>query len=58
MNWRPYSPQTVATTSVVMSAFLQGLSWYPGDLVRAQTMAFVTLSVSERLRAYTARSEH
>jgi len=28
------------------------------DLVRAQTMAFVTLSVSQLLRAYTARSEH
>jgi Ca2+-transporting ATPase len=50
--------QTVAITVAVLSAFLLGLTWYPGDLVRAQTMAFVTLSVSELLRAYTARSEH
>jgi Ca2+-transporting ATPase len=50
--------QTVAITAAVLTAFLLGLSWYPGDLGRAQTMAFVTLSLSELLRAYTARSEH
>jgi Ca2+-transporting ATPase len=50
--------QTVAITVAVLSAFLLGQTWYPGDLIRAQTMAFVTLSVSELLRAYTARSEH
>ena len=49
--------QTVAIAAAVLSAFLLGVTWYPGDLVRAQTMAFVTLSVSELLRAYTARSE-
>jgi Ca2+-transporting ATPase len=50
--------QTVAITIAILSAFLVGLTWYPGDVVRAQTMAFVTLSVSELLRAYTSRSEH
>jgi Ca2+-transporting ATPase len=50
--------QTVAITAAVLSAFLLARTWYPGDLIRAQTMAFVTLSVSELLRAYTARSEH
>lgn len=50
--------QTVVITTAVLSAFLLARIWYPGDLVRAQTMAFVTLSVSELLRAYTARSEH
>jgi len=49
--------QTVAIAAAVLSAFLLGLSWYPGDVARARTMAFVTLSVSELLRAYTARSE-
>jgi Ca2+-transporting ATPase len=37
-------------------AFRIGLSW--GDTRLAQSMAFVTLSVSELARAYTARSEH
>jgi Ca2+-transporting ATPase len=50
--------QTVAIAVAVLSVFLLARTWYPGNLVRAQTMAFVTLSVSELLRAYTARSEH
>ena len=49
--------QTVAMTAATLGAFRLGLSWFPGSLHAAQTMAFVTLSVSELLRAYTARSE-
>ncbi len=49
--------QTVAITSVVLVAFFLGLRWGDGTETLARTMAFVTLSVSELLRAYTARSE-
>ena len=52
--------QTLAITGSVLTAFLIGRSWYGTGVVglqRAQTMAFVTLTVSELLRAYTARSE-
>ena len=51
--------QTVAITVAILSAFVIGLKWYPDpdDVVRAQTMAFATLSISELLRAYTSRSE-
>jgi Ca2+-transporting ATPase len=47
--------QTISITSIVLAAFRIGLSW--GDAALAQSMAFVTLSVSELLRAYTSRSE-
>jgi Ca2+-transporting ATPase len=52
--------QTVAITVAVLAAFMVGLKWYPdpADVAWAQTMAFVTLSVSELLRAYTSRSEY
>jgi Ca2+-transporting ATPase len=50
--------QTVAITVAILTAFVVGLRRYPGDIVRAQTMAFATLSISELLRAYTSRSEH
>jgi Ca2+-transporting ATPase len=46
--------QTVAITAVTLGAYWIGLRNFP-DL--APTMAFVTLSFSELLRAYTARSE-
>jgi Ca2+-transporting ATPase len=46
--------QTVAITAVTLFAYWVGLRFYPGF---AGTMAFVTLSFSELLRAYTARSE-
>jgi len=49
--------QTIAMTASTLGAFRLGLAWFPGSLHAAQTMAFVTLSVSELLRAYTARSE-
>jgi len=53
--------QTIAIAGSVLVAFLIGRSWYGSTgigLQRAQTMAFVTLSASELLRAYTSRSEH
>jgi len=47
--------QTIAITSVTLAAYLIGLAFYPEA---AKTMAFVTLSFSELLRAFTARSEN
>jgi Ca2+-transporting ATPase len=49
--------QTVAISLVTLGAYLIGLQFFPGNAQVAMTMAFVTLSVSELLRAYTARSE-
>ncbi len=46
--------QTVAIAGVTLLAYWIGLRNFPE---MAQTMAFVTLSFSELLRAYTARSE-
>ena len=57
MAWR-IVVQAVADTIVVLTALRIGLSLYPDQISHAQTMAFATLSVSELLRAYTARSEH
>jgi Ca2+-transporting ATPase len=47
--------QTVVITGVVLIAYQIGLAW--GGATLAQTLAFVTLSSSELLRAYTSRSE-
>jgi Ca2+-transporting ATPase len=49
--------QTIAITGVVLAAYYIGLQLDPVNRMLAQTMAFVTLSFSELLRAYTARSE-
>ena len=49
--------QTVVITAVVLAAYYVGLKWNPSNLALARTMAFITLSASELLRAYTARSE-
>jgi Ca2+-transporting ATPase len=53
--------QTIAITAVTLGAYLIGLSLYPVNPdefnTTAATMAFVTLSFSELLRAFTARSE-
>ncbi len=46
--------QTVAITAVTLGAYWIGLRFYPE---MATTMAFVTLSFSELVRAFTARSE-
>jgi Ca2+-transporting ATPase len=49
--------QTVAITTVTLTAYFIGRSTFPGDQQVAATMAFATLSFSELLRAFTARSE-
>ncbi len=53
--------QTIAITAVTLGAYLIGLSLWPsanGEINNtAATMAFMTLSFSELLRAFTARSE-
>jgi Ca2+-transporting ATPase len=46
--------QTIAITIVTLTAYFIGLKYFPEA---AKTMAFVTLSFSELLRAFTARSE-
>ena len=42
----------------ILTVFWLGLQRYPGHLEAAQTIAFVTLCVSELVRAFTARSEY
>lgn len=49
--------QTIAISLVTLGAYFLGLSLYPRETGIAATMAFVTLSFSELLRAFTARSE-
>ena len=49
--------QTIAITSAVLTAYVVGWHWSAGDHALARTMAFVTLSASELVRSYTARSE-
>lgn len=49
--------QSVALTAVTLFAYTLGQRGSAPDLSLAQTMAFVTLSSAELLRAYTARSE-
>lgn len=50
--------QTIAITSVTLGAYFMGRYTEPQHVEFAETMAFVTLSCSELLRAYTARSEY
>jgi Ca2+-transporting ATPase len=50
--------QTIAITTAVLLAYFIGLREHPDQPHFAQTMAFVTLSVSELLRAFTSRSEY
>jgi Ca2+-transporting ATPase len=47
--------QTIFITLVTLGAYWIGMEYYPE---MAKTMAFVTLSFSELLRAFTARSEN
>src|SRR5271157_3233454 len=49
--------QTIAIASASLLAFYIGRFTDPGHVQFAETMAFVTLSCSELLRAYTSRSE-
>lgn len=51
------SVQTVAITTITLIAYLLGLNLHPGQPEVAESMAFVALSFSELLRAFTARSE-
>lgn len=48
--------QTIAIAGVTLFAFFNALQ-LGHDLIYAETMAFATLSISELVRAYTARSE-
>ncbi len=50
--------QGVVDTVAVLAVFRIGLAWYPENIHHAQTMAFAVLSISELLRAYSARSEY
>jgi Ca2+-transporting ATPase len=49
--------QTVAITAVTLTGFVIGLRAHPENPEIARSMAFVTLSFSELVRAFTARSE-
>ena len=49
--------QTIAITAITLVAYRIGLDTHPGEPEIAETMAFVALSFSELLRAFTARSE-
>ena len=50
--------QAVVMTAAVLLAYYFALKMYPQDLPRAQTIAFVSLCMSELLRAFTTRSEY
>ncbi|MGD8403267.1 MAG: cation-translocating P-type ATPase [Anaerolineales bacterium] len=50
--------QTIAITGVTLAAYFLGLNLHPDQPEFAEAMAFVTLSLSELVRAYTARSEY
>ncbi len=50
--------QTIAITAVTLGAFAIGQFTGDGHIEFAETMAFVTLSISELFRAFTARSEY
>jgi len=50
--------QTIAITAVTLAAFFLGHNLYADSPNTASTMAFITLSFSELLRAFTARSEN
>jgi Ca2+-transporting ATPase len=49
--------QTIAITFITLLAYRLGLNMHPEQPELAKTMAFVALSFSELLRAFTARSE-
>jgi Ca2+-transporting ATPase len=48
----------VVDAIAILLVFYLGTGRYPDQIEAAQTMAFVTLSVSELVRAFTARSEY
>ena len=50
--------QAVVKTGAVLAAYILALARFPDSQEAAQTVAFITLVISELLRAYTSRSEH
>jgi Ca2+-transporting ATPase len=61
INWEMQigtAVQAIVMTAAVLGAYYWALQIYPQQVERAQTIAFVTLCMSELLRAFTARSEH
>ena len=50
--------QAIVMTAAVLLAYYWALQIYPQQVDQAQTIAFVTLCMSELFRAFTARSEH
>ncbi|MEK7374284.1 MAG: cation-translocating P-type ATPase, partial [Thermodesulfobacteriota bacterium] len=48
----------VVDAIAILLVFYLGMGRYPGQIEAAQTMAFVTLCISELVRAFTARSEY
>jgi Ca2+-transporting ATPase len=61
INWEMQfgtAVQAIAMTAAVLLVYLLALRMYPQHIEHAQTMTFVTLCMSELLRAFTARSEH
>ncbi|MGD0624643.1 MAG: cation-translocating P-type ATPase [Thermodesulfobacteriota bacterium] len=61
INWEMQigtAVQAVVMTAAVLVAYYWALQIYPQQVEHAQTIAFVTLCLSELLRAFTARSEH
>ena len=50
--------QTIAITSVTLTAYLLGLKLHPSQPEYAEAMAFAALTLSELGRALTARSEY
>jgi P-type Ca2+ transporter type 2C len=49
--------QATVMTASVLSAYWLAMNRQPGNVAYAQTVAFVTLAMSELLRAFTARSQ-
>jgi Ca2+-transporting ATPase len=61
INWEMQigtAVQAIAMTAAVLLAYFFAMRMYPQNIGHAQTIAFVTLCLSELLRAFTARSEH
>ena len=50
--------QAFVMAFAVLAAFYIGLKMHPGNVDYAQTMAFVTISVSQLFMAVTSRSDH
>ena len=61
INWEMQlgtAVQAVVMTGAVLLSYFWALQIYPQQVDRAQTIAFVTLCMSELFRAFTSRSEH